>query len=398
MAVDVKFLKEIDSLIEVQQERNTLRSVEAEELKFSKCDRTVSTDYGGNYFVSFNLPYTESYFPTGCTLSKRYPELQQLNVDNIIIASIPYTKYSELIDGRTITMNVPQIGIGAYTAQTNMSAITVYSSTYTGDNILKFESSPLLGNNIAFLFSDAINKPYTGTSTSDIGETINHSAVTTWGYYSDGEDYNRRPSAISWKEVVLTYNTDRRTNPKYSVNVGSTYPDGRAGYNYDVPVGFISLDEGFAVLTHTAITTNFPWSSGYTANYTAVPAGTTNPALLKNIWFSGQIGTNLTPTGPEAGEDAAAIVFKDINTSFKITAVCLALPREFYISNNPTWDKESAIININEDSGFVSFDPLYVSELGLYNIENELIAIAKTSEQVEKDYTSVITFNVDIEF
>jgi hypothetical protein len=393
MPIDSRFLKKIDSLIEVQQERNSLRGISDANVTYSLCNRTNDEDdYGANYFVSFELPYKESIFPTGCTLSKRYPELQQLNVDEIIVIPIPPTVYSELIDGRTVEMSIPQ-----YTGTTShMSAITIYSSTYTGDDILKHESSPLVGNNVAFLFADAINTPYTGQSLSDIGDLIDHAGTTTWGF---GLEYADKPSATAWKEIEFTYNTDKRTNAKYAVNVGSTYPDGRAGYNYDVPVGFITLDEGFIIITHTGITSNFPWQSGFTQNGNMVPMSEIgNPSYLKNIYFTGDSFYDLTPLGPDSANPISSVQFYDIDTSFKITAVCLALPREFYISNNNTWNKESAIVNINEESGFISFEPLYITELGLYNTDNELIAIAKTSEPVEKDYTTVVTFNVDIEF
>lgn len=394
MAVDSKFLKKIDSLISVQQEKLVEKVVFGKDLTFSLATRDVNQidDYGANYFPSFGLPYKSSYFGTGCTLSKRYPELQQLNVENIVLVPIPSSYYSELIDGRTIKFFVPQ-GTG-FTPST-MSAITVYSSTYTGDEILKYESSPLVGNNVAFLFADAINKPYTGKSRSDIGEIVDDAAQTTWGYDLEPQD---RPAAVMYKEVQDFYNTDKRTG-HYAVNVGSTYPDGRAGYNYDVPVGFAALDEGFLILTHTAITSNIPWISGFTQDDVLVnsfPDPNSYP-LLKNIYFTGTT-THLEPLGPPLGEYVAAVAFKDVNTAFRTTAVCLGLPREFYISNNPTWDRTRAVVNLNEESGFISFESLYITELGLYNEENELIAVAKTSAPVEKDYTSVVTFNVNIDF
>ena len=393
MPVDSKFLKKIDSLISVQQEKLTLKLVEDKDLTFSLCDRDNDQDYGGNYFPSFSLPYVSSYFGTGCTMSKRYPELQQLNVDRIILISVPSAYFSELIDGRTIKLNIPQ-GTGS-TSMSDMSAITIYSSTYTGDDILKYESSPLVGNNVAFLFADAINKPYTGKSRSDIGEIVDDSKQTTWGYELEYQD---RPAAVMYKEVQDFYNTDTRVG-KYSVPVPTNYPDGRAGYNYDVPVGFAALDEGFLVITHTAITSNFPWISGYTQNDVLLtPAAASDISNLKNIYFTGVVSTTLVPDGPKSGEKSAQLTFKDVNTAFRTTAVCLGLPREFYISNNPTWDRTRAVVNLNEETGFISFESLYITELGLYNEENELIAVAKTSAPVEKDYTSVVTFNVNIDF
>lgn len=389
MSVNKKFLKKIDSLINVQQERVSIKAVFDKDLTFSLCDRNETTDYGGNYFTSFNLPYDASYFGTGTTLSKRYPELQQLNVETIILVPIPASYYSELIDGRTIEFNCPQDNPGA--TMTSMSSITIYSSTYTSDSILKYESSPLLGNNVAFLFADAINKPYTGKTRSDTGQEINDSSSTTWGFGLETKD---RPSAVMYKEVQDFYNTDTRTG-NFSVQVNTNYPDGRAGYNYDIPVGFASLDEGFLIITHTGITSNFPWTSGFTQN--DIQVASTTLQNLKNIYFTGTT-PDLNPLGPDFNSKAAQVDFKDLNTAFRTTAVCLGLPREFYVSNNPTWDKDRAIVNLNEESGFISFEPIYITELGLYNDENELIAIAKTSEPVEKDYTSVVTFNVDIDF
>ena len=166
--------------------------------------------------------------------------------------------YSELIDGRTIEFNCPQDNPGA--TMTSMSSITIFSSTYTSDSVLKYESSPLLGNNIAFLFADAINKPYTGKTRSDTGQEIDNSTSTTWGFDLQPKD---RPAAVMYKEVQDFYNTDTR-NGKFSVQVPTNYPDGRSGYNYDIPVGFASLDEGFLIITHTGITSNFPWTSGFT--------------------------------------------------------------------------------------------------------------------------------------
>lgn len=390
MPVDSKFLKKIDSLISVQQEKLVLKEIEKKELTYSLCDRDNTSDYGGNYFPSFGLPYTSGYFGTGCTMSKRYPELQQLNVDRIILIPVPSAYYSELIDGRTITLTLPQIGAG--NTQATMSAVTIYSSTYTGDEILKYESSPLVGNNVAFLFCDAINKPYTGKSRSDIGEIVDDSKQTTWGYQLEYQD---RPAAVMYKEVQDFYNTDTRTG-QYAVKVPSNYPDGRAGYNYDVPVGFAALDEGFLIITHTGLTTNFPWYSGFTQNDQQVTS--LNIDVLKDIYFTGSTTADLTPLGPESLSDVSFLTFKDVNTAFRTTAVCLGLPREFYISNNPTWDRTRAVVNLNEETGFISFESLYITELGLYNEENELIAVAKTSAPVEKDYTSVVTFNVNIDF
>lgn len=386
MVIDPKYTKAVSSTLTVQTEESDLKDVFGGSLKFTLCDRTVTSDRKGSYFVSFNLPTLATELGTASTLSSFYPELQQLNVDQIVIVPIPASEYSEFIDGRTITMNVPQNG-GTFPV---LSSITLYSSTYTSDKPLKFETSPLLGDNIVFLFSDSINKPYTGLTINEIGITTTHSGKTTWE--PDTSNFLRRPSAVQYLEVkrYLDVNhvaTDTRTG-HYAVPVGSSYPDNRAGYNYDVPCGFAVLDKGYVVLTHTAITSNIPWSSGLTQN--AAPYVEDSQVSGKtNIYFTGVTSTS---------DQAAELIFNDINTSFKTTAVCLALPREFYISNNPTWNREKAIAALDEETGVISFDAIEITEVGLYNSLAELIAVAKLSEPYRKTYTNLFNFTIDIEF
>ena len=73
------------------------------------------------------------------------------------------------------------------------------------------------------------------------------------------------------------------------------------------------------------------------------------------------------------------------------------MPNEFWISNNSTWDRNSALNNINSQTGIITLDPVYVTEVGLYNRMNELIAVAKLSEYTEKNYINLVTFNIDID-
>lgn len=405
MAVDPKFTKAVDSFMVLQSEKNTLKYLFSgidddasvvKDLAWTLCDRDDISSKNGNYFKSFNLPTEAHRLSTASTVSRLFPELQQLNVDRIVIAQIPSSYYSEFIDGRTIKVSVPQSG---GTGPSSFSAITLISSTYTGDVPLKSESNPLLGDNIVFLFSDTINKPYTGNTIDEQGQVVSHSANTSW---DPTGDYIDRPSAVMYREVydnrlslgganfkplALTpaYNTDKRTNPNYAVPVSSDYPDGRVGYNYDIPCGFAVLDKGFIVITHTAITSNIPWTSGFTQG--------TNAAYV-----DGNPKTDVYFTGTTDGVlEAAYVTYKDVDTSFKMAAVCLAMPREFYISNNSTWDRTKVIDSLNEQNGFINFDSVYVTEVGMYNALGELVAVSKLSEPVEKNYTNVITFNVDIE-
>ncbi len=383
MIADSRFTKKVDSYVALQRESSTIKSLSEETLKFTLCDRDNLADNKGNYFMSFNLPYKTSKFPTSSRISEVFPELQQLNVDQIIITPISADDYSEFIDGRTVTMTVP---VSGSSTPTLLSGVTLVSSTYTAVKPLKYESNVLLGDNIVFLFSDEINKPYSGKTVNELGDAINNSTVTSWD--PTGE-YKDRPGATSYSEVRRFYDTDQRTDANYAVSVPTGYPENRGGYNYDVPCGFAVLDKGYIVITHPQIVNNFPWTSGFTES--GIPyVDDFNVTSKTNIHFTGSSLADISAEG-------AILSYKDIDTSFKMTSVCIAMPQEFYISNNPTWDKEKAIAQMNEETAIINYDDIYITEIGLYNSFGELIAVAKMSEPIKKTYVNALTFEINLE-
>jgi hypothetical protein len=360
--------KPVTSMISSRQEKIIFTGKNGSDLVYTLCDRTDTTSKEANYFSSFGLPYEYNALSSGSTLTKQYPEIYQLNRDKIVIIPIPKEDYSELIDGRSITMDVPQ-----YSGTTAISAKTIYSSTYT--TLTKTDSNPILGNNIAFLFSDDLNKPYTGNTNNGLTSHVLH---TTWGL---GLNYTERPAAVSYADLSVTdVNTD--TRPWSSVKLANGVPEGyptntNQGYNYDIPLGFVALDKGFIVITHPDVVDNIPWDLGQ-EEYTGavnVGSGTTN------IYFSASSTSNLS--------------FIDISIEYKTTVVCLALPQEFYFSNNPSWN---FLYNYNEMLNQTNgFESVYVTEVGLYNRLSELVAVAKLSEPLEKTYTNIINFTLNID-
>ena len=360
--------KPITSIISTRQENSTLRTVNASALTYTLCDRTNLTSAEANYFSSFRLPYTQSKLSTISNLSLQNPELQQLNVDNIVLVPIPIFNvagdnvHNEMMDGRSITFTVPHSGI--------TSAMTVVSSTYS--QLTKFQDSTLLGNNIAFLFADDINLPRTGTTNAG---NISGSTRTTW----DVSPFINRPQAHAYSDLsVNDINTDQRpwTGVNLAVTVLEKYPTNtNQGYNYDVPVGFVALDKGFMVLTHPDLVNNIPWDIGYDLHTNAQNSGTTN------IYFTDTLTSKVT--------------FTDIDINFRTSVVCLALPTEFVFSSNLSWNLPFNILE--RDNNTHGYDSVQVTEIGLYNKKDELIAVAKTDIPVEKTYTNLITFNLDID-
>lgn len=354
--------KNITSIISTKQEDATFTTVNGSGLTYTLCDRTDLSSKEANYFISFRIPHDADLLATGSTLSLQNPHLQQMNVDNIVICPIPRTEYNELIDGRSITFKVPQTG---------STTKTLVSSTYT--ELTKHQSSPLLGNNIAFLFSDDINLPRTGTTSGGVSSFVPR---TTWNV----SPFVNRPQAHAYSDLLpADINTDQRpwTGVNLAVTVEEVYPTTtNQGYNYDIPVGYVCLDKGFMVITHPDVVNNIPWNLSQNL-YTNIPASATT-----NVYFSG-------------GSSTSQVTFNDISINFRTSVVCLALPAEFVFSSNPSWDLE---YNIQElDNGTNGYDPVQVTEIGLYNKNDELIAVAKLDRPVEKSYTNLITFNLDID-
>src|ERR1035437_928859 len=383
--LDPKYTLPISSSIVSQVEENTAYSVFGANLTYTLCDRTDNTTSRGNYFSSVNLPNYSGDCSTASTLSMLYPELQQLNVDQIVIIPIPPAYYAEMIRTDSFTIKIPQSG-GANMA--SLSSVTLVSLTYTSDKILRYgENSPLIGSNCCFLFSDSINVPYSGNTINENGILISNSGNTSFNPIPT--DFTKRPSATSYLEVkryLDTYNaaSDTRTNAIYSVNLGSSYPDNRSGYNFDSPLGFLIADKGVCVLTSPQLIGRICWTSGYTQ---------TNAAYIENglagkekIYFTGN------------SNSASIATFQDCSTSFKNTAVCISLPRQHYLSQNSTFDRTSALAAMdNSNNSVVNFPDVYVSSVLLVNALGELISMAKLDTPYKKTYTGLFNTVIDIE-
>ena len=231
MVIDPRFTKAVSGFIQVYKDNEVPSMISGDSLTLTLCNRTATTSNLGNYFVSVNLPPKESAMPQYQSLSIFYPELQQLNVDEMILIKIPNTAYTEFIDARSIELNVPVTGFST-------SSLKLFSSTYNGLEYAEQygETSPLLGDNIAYLFCDSVNLPYTGLTVDDMGVIQSHAGVSSWNPAS--RDYRDRPSAVSYAEVKLsndTINTDRRYRINKTVFVDGLYQDmrGLAASYYD---------------------------------------------------------------------------------------------------------------------------------------------------------------------
>lgn len=393
MIVDPKFTKAVDSSLITQTEKNTLKELSEKNLRWFVAQRGLDDDKKSHYFHDLGFPTSTDKFTSGSTLAKLFPELLQLNVDRIVLANIPASGFSESIDGRSIRVNYP---VSGGTAPSSFSSVTIYSSTYTSDKLLKSESSILFGNNISFLFADKINRPYSGNTLNELQEVDSSASITTWAG-TDANNFLTRPAAVQYAEVdQAVYGSDLRTDIKFAYPVPDNFPGDKAKpssastnqrvFSYSIPVGVAFLDKGIIAITHPQLVYAFPANSAFTSNDSLNTS--TDIEDWKDLYFTGDTST---------AEEAALIEYTDIDTAFKQVAVCLGMPKEFYISNNDTWNRSKALSQLNEQNGIISFDPVYITEVGLFNALGEEIALARMSEPILKEYTNLVSFVLEID-
>jgi len=275
----------------------------------------TTTDTLTNLFYSFNLPISSNEFNTytGLTISQgglSDTAFSGLAQTNILVIGIDNQEYSELIDGKSIKLEL----------ETSASTYTIYG-TYENKGIsLATEDTSVIdtsinmtrfGINRALLFSDDILRPNGGDITK------------SWstGYAQS------RPFSKNNKELF-----NIRTNTNTSKVA-------------DQPVGIAYLDKGFIVITDPTIVSEY------------------------NQAYSGSSATTVT--------------FDTVRNKVTQTITCIAGRGEFGISNNSTWNPGNTP---------------RITEVGIFDSTNTLIAIGKLNKTYEKSVNDFVAINITIEY
>ena len=126
----------------------------------------------------------------------------------------------------------------------------------------------------------------------------------------------------------------------------------------------------------------------------STPGGKTKPV--------GQLYVNQMLTGSEISSSCNALRARLYNISFNNTTelnstiyFCRLNHNEFNYSSNPTYLNGSKIRvkNVAGDTPVA-----YVTGVGLYSSDNELMAVAKLSEPLKKDPTNELTLRVRLDY
>ena len=173
--------------------------------------------------------------------------------------------------------------------------------------------------------------------------------------------------------------TDTKATGSYKINS----PAGEYGILEDhtsAKVGLIYYQAGVAVLSSSVLG----------------PIATTdlNAARQKHLLFA---------TGATLNTMADAFIHRVANISFNNTTelnssiyFCRASHNEFNYSSNPTYLSGSKIVVKADD---LMMPPRsYVTTVGMYSADNELLAVAKLSEPLRKDPTNELTLRVRLDY
>tara|TARA_B100000927_G_scaffold272078_1_gene249451 strand:+ start:2971 stop:4566 length:1596 start_codon:yes stop_codon:yes gene_type:complete len=122
-----------------------------------------------------------------------------------------------------------------------------------------------------------------------------------------------------------------------------------------------------------------------------------NGSLYPSLWTSGTIDDVLDHicfTRFGQNETASSMTFRNetfINSTF---IFCRAAPSQMNYSTNPTYtDSDGNIVTLDGTSTFS-----YVTTIGLYNAENELLAVAKTSRPIEKNNQVDLSIRIRLDY
>tara|TARA_Y100001938_G_scaffold149625_1_gene237087 strand:+ start:38553 stop:39653 length:1101 start_codon:yes stop_codon:yes gene_type:complete len=185
-----------------------------------------------------------------------------------------------------------------------------------------------------------------------------------------------------------------RTSPAGDYGLLFTGSSAQAGEESQ-SVGLVFYQAGVVVLTSAIFLDQFGTPASFAAG-----EGKHNPAHA--LASATGTGIKLASTGSTIDTLAGGFRHRIHNISFNNTIelnstiyFCRANHNEFNYSSNPTYVNSSKIVVKNN----VNDLPLsYITTVGLYSADNEMLAVAKLSEPIRKDPNTELTLRVRLDY
>jgi len=209
-----------------------------------------------------------------------------------------------------------------------------------------------------------------------------------------GGNYTANSHGANWLELRDTNaQTDYRVNsPAGEYGILKTYNSGADGHFTmnghahlgTVNAGLIFYQAGIAVIT-ASVFSNF--------------GGAEDSGLAADV-TKGNVTDTLTGSSVSGACDNIRSRINNIsfNNTTELNSTIYfsrANHNEFNYSSNPTYLSSSQLVIKNKGAD----TPVsYITTIGLYSADNELLAVAKLSEPIRKDPTSELTFRVRLDY
>jgi hypothetical protein len=198
-------------------------------------------------------------------------------------------------------------------------------------------------------------------------------------------------NAYATRDSAVTTLTDSGASTNYKINspageYGLLYTSSVLAVNgtsYGVPQGLIYYQAGIVVLTGSTL-----------GDQVTAVLDERNPGSVRNL--------NLLATS-SINHLVDAFTHRITNIQFNNTTelnstiyFCRASHNEFNYSSNPTYlDGSKLVVKANDN---LTPPRSYVTTVGLYSADNELLAVAKLSEPLRKDPTNELTLRVRLDY
>ena len=297
-----------------------------------------------------NLGYKTVYY-SGGSISQNKIDLGNKNTDSLVnlfyafglpISDSDYSKYT----GTTSQLGGYSDTVLSAISQNNILVVGVSGDEYPelidGKSIrLDITTTAATFNLYSTFEKKSVSVGTEDTNVRDSSVNISQFGPNVALLFSDTIQKPNSNASNSWA-------TGYSQNKPFSVN-------GKHRYNYrantttglipDKAVGIAYLDKGFMVITDPTIVDNFSTS------------------------FSAATGTTIT--------------FDSVRNRVSQSITCIANRGEFNTSNNPTWKNG---------------DVPRITEIGLWDATNTLIAIGKLNETYYKPSDDFVAFNISIDY
>ena len=339
-------------------------------------DQNVKNYSHGMFQSVYDYPYLSSsanhLFDVTCGYSSLSTLSGATNTQNAKKINI-YNQMAQVLAGYDATGSVLRFDRLGETVDTGVKMDDVFFLTFSRllvkDEIKKGSFELTLGVNQAFTYQDGVS--------SSVEKTFSRRLLIT-----DASGSNKYGVDSPAGEYGVLWSTASLANQSHPANKNTQQED-----NY-MAVGLLYYQAGIAVIS----------GSVFGGHAHGILRGSSSCELAADISGSGFKAI----TGSTIQTMADGIRNRIYNVQFNNTTelnssiyFCRVNHNEFNYSSNPTYVSASQIV-VKDNSDDVSTS--YITTVGLYNAQNEMVAVAKLSEPLKKTPEDELTIRVRLDY